>query len=372
MLPDRFDHLNLLRGVAAFLVVIGHARGMLFVDFADVADKSDPLAFAFYFLTALGHQAVICFFALSGFLVGGSFLIATLEGTVSWRDYLLRRSTLLYIVLIPSLLATLAFDLAGSNMGPGYAGEFFTSLWSGPSPEKPPDIGLAAFIGNALFLQTIEAPVYGTNGPLWSLANEAWYYLIFPLLAWSLISQRGARRIAGTLAAIVLLVWLPFEISALGAIWVIGALARWSLESETFLGFWRRWTVRIAILAALASAVMAAKAGKVLGTDLLLGIAVAAALPVLAVWGSPGNLYARVSLWFSEVSYSLYLSHFSMLFFLASVGLGFEQFDLTPGSFMLFVGFCAVAVLWAFLFWLLFERHTRALYRWTKRLTEKR
>jgi peptidoglycan/LPS O-acetylase OafA/YrhL len=35
---------------------------------------------------------------------------------------------------------------------------------------------------NAFFLQTIAGPTFGSNGPLWSLAYEWWYYVLFPLV----------------------------------------------------------------------------------------------------------------------------------------------------------------------------------------------
>jgi peptidoglycan/LPS O-acetylase OafA/YrhL len=46
-----------------------------------------------------------------------------------------------------------------------------------------PNYTATTFVGNLAFLQTIAVPIFGTNGPMWSLANEFWYYLIFPLAA---------------------------------------------------------------------------------------------------------------------------------------------------------------------------------------------
>jgi len=43
-------------------------------------------------------------------------------------------------------------------------------------------MGWEDFLVNGLFLQTILGPTYGSNGPLWSLAYEWWYYILFPLL----------------------------------------------------------------------------------------------------------------------------------------------------------------------------------------------
>jgi peptidoglycan/LPS O-acetylase OafA/YrhL len=40
-------------------------------------------------------------------------------------------------------------------------------------------LGFSTFVGNLLQLQTIVVSSLGSNGPLWSLANEWWYYVLF-------------------------------------------------------------------------------------------------------------------------------------------------------------------------------------------------
>src|SRR6516225_8082916 len=79
----RFVHLDMLRGLAAIGVVVGHIRGFLIVGYAAAGSHSlfDQL---FYFVTGLGHQCVIAFFALSGFLVGGPALRDIIIGSWSW------------------------------------------------------------------------------------------------------------------------------------------------------------------------------------------------------------------------------------------------------------------------------------------------
>ena len=62
--------LNISRWVAAFLVVIGHIRHLLFVDLKYVEHKTLFIK-GMYFFTGFGHEAVIVFFVISGYLVGG-------------------------------------------------------------------------------------------------------------------------------------------------------------------------------------------------------------------------------------------------------------------------------------------------------------
>src|SRR5262245_43740160 len=92
-------HLDVIRGVAAVAVLGGHIRGLFFAEYNQLA--AHPLwVTVMYGVTSLGHQAVMVFFVLSGFLVGGSVL-KNLDNW-SWRDYLINRLTRLYVVLLPA------------------------------------------------------------------------------------------------------------------------------------------------------------------------------------------------------------------------------------------------------------------------------
>ncbi len=188
-----FIHLDMLRGLCALGVVVGHLRGFLLVDFGSLHTPSlaDRML---YFFAGLGHQSVLAFFALSGFLVGGKALTAIVAGTWSWGAYLVARLTRLWTVVVPALIVTLALDRTGTwlTAGNGYDGAYFRILASGPGILNPADNSFTTLLANIAFLQTIASPVFGTNGPLWSLANEFWYYVVFPLAAWTF--SRNAPR----------------------------------------------------------------------------------------------------------------------------------------------------------------------------------
>src|SRR5262249_8689117 len=138
---------------------------------------------AFYFWTNLGSSAVMVFFVLSGFLVGGSVIKALRDERFTWRAYAITRGSRLYTVLVPAVVIGVAIDAFGSN-------------WlGGASPYRVPHYGfmlpdsiaaaltLPIALGNLSFLQEIFVPTVGSNHPLWSLTNEAWYYAAFPFLA---------------------------------------------------------------------------------------------------------------------------------------------------------------------------------------------
>lgn len=75
--PIRIDSqisatLDFLRWVSAFLVLTGHVRAMFFPPYEKLL-SADILTKVFYLITGFGHQAVMVFFVLSGFL--GPFVI---------------------------------------------------------------------------------------------------------------------------------------------------------------------------------------------------------------------------------------------------------------------------------------------------------
>jgi peptidoglycan/LPS O-acetylase OafA/YrhL len=95
-----WPYLDLARGLAALLVAMGHLRGFVFVDFPTL-EHPGLVWSVFYFATGFGHQAVMAFFVLSGFLVGGTVVSRTEAGQWSWSDYAITRMTRLWIVLLP-------------------------------------------------------------------------------------------------------------------------------------------------------------------------------------------------------------------------------------------------------------------------------
>lgn len=222
ILNHRLANLDLLRGLAALLVCAGHLRAFLMLDFGQVKSPT-ILDRIFYVTTGLGHQAVMVFFVLSGFLVGGSVLTAYQSGRWSWMNYTLRRMSRLWMVLLPALVLTLILDNLGRHWFPlGYAGKFQVLYNSGPTLAAPADLRPTTFLGNAFFLQTIEVPRLGTNGPLWSLANEFWYYALFPLVCGIWFMRSLIARFVFALSVAGLIWWLPAGITWSGIIWLLG------------------------------------------------------------------------------------------------------------------------------------------------------
>jgi peptidoglycan/LPS O-acetylase OafA/YrhL len=351
----------MLRGLAAIGVVIGHVRGFVVVDYGAIKDVSVSSQ-AFYGVTSLGHQCVIAFFALSGFLVGGPALRNIFAGDWHWPRYTLRRLTRLWIVLIPALLLTFAVDTAGETIGGrfGYDGGFQKLLNSGPTASSPTDLSVRTFVANVFFLQTIVTPTFGTNGPLWSLANEYWYYVLFPLLIFGIFGRsRNVMQVTMGLVGIGLVVLLPIEMVLLGLIWIAGAVANLSLRIVSRYNassMWPFWFALCLIVIGLAIALDKAWPG--VPADLCLGFVFAATLIVLILLPTFGSIYDGVANFLSKISYTLYATHFPVLAFIWFVVFAPNKYVFGQAA----LGLCGFLVVTTMLvatgMWWLFERNT--------------
>ena len=220
-----YIHLDFARGVAAILVLIGHLRAFYFPQYDELAN---PTLFTklLYFITGFGYEAVIVFFVLSGFFITKSISGMIGRGAWSWKLYLVHRVARLWTVLIPALLITLCFDmtaLATSNGG-YYAGDYAAAYARGPVPDTGTDLSLAVFFQNVFFLQTVTAPIYGSNFPLWSLAYEFWYYVLFPLAFIPFATNQSAFHKVGSLVLfVVICALLPEDMIILGGVWLLGS-----------------------------------------------------------------------------------------------------------------------------------------------------
>jgi peptidoglycan/LPS O-acetylase OafA/YrhL len=364
----RLVHLDCLRASAALLVVVEHLRAFLFVPFAQL---KAPGIFVkgFYLVTGLGHQAVMIFFVLSGYLVGGSVIAALQSGKWSWREYLLRRMSRLWVVLIPALLLTLFWDKLGYAHAPtGYEGAYREIYNSGPTPTGPAEWTLAGFVGNAFFLQTILVPCFGTNSPLWSLANEFWYYLLFPLGITILVARTWKARILAIILVALTVLFLPKQILLGGVIWLLGAAVYFLIRREGIDRIANHPLCLMLGLALTLGSLLASRTGRVgiggEGADLVIGIGCAVLVSGLASRSSLNLLYGRLSAGMSEISYTLYLVHFPRLACLFFVLFQGRQVTPTPMTSLWFIGGLGLTIIYSVVIWWLFERNTDRVRKW--------
>ena len=274
--------------------MLGHLRACTLLSFGELASPNMLLS-AFYFVTGLGHQAVMVFFVLSGYFVGGSVMSGLRNKSFTWGRYSLARLCRLWLVLVPVLFLTLILDHLGSHYNPQiYAGEYGAIFRSGPTIAKPAEHGFLIALGNLVFLQTVTVPVFGSNGPLWSLAFEFWYYVLFPLIAVPIFNfvHRSQSKACGKrwgiplsvgqlLLGLVLIWWLPKPLLLAGLIWMLG-LVVWAIARHSGVGAWTRSRLWSPISGCLFIATLvASKTESLLGSDFCVALAFAIWMPSL-------------------------------------------------------------------------------------------
>ena len=344
------------------MVALSHLRAFVFVDFSTLNHPSLVWS-GFYFVTGFGHQAVMIFFVLSGFLVGGSVISNVRAGKWSWREYAVTRMTRLWIVLIPGLLLTAFWDYFGmiTTHSSFYDGTMSLTYNSGPSA-NPSRYSVMTFLGNLTFLQTVVAPTFGTNGPLWSLANEFWYYFLFPLLFFAITAKsRLVAKLSCAAVALFLCYMLPIGLLTYGLIWLFG-VAAFVLHTRFALSRLYR-SVLLAFSAMLLAAMLILSRASAVGaySDFAIGLAFAAMLLPLGQLRQASDIVARPSRLMAEFSYTLYVVHFPLAAFLACYALNNQRFIPNLSTSIIFIGILAVALFYSFGVYLLFEKNTRSV-----------
>jgi peptidoglycan/LPS O-acetylase OafA/YrhL len=86
------------------------------------------------------------------------------------------------------------------------------------------NLNLKTFLGCALFLQKILVEPLGTNGALWSLSYEFWFYVAFPVALCAITSRLSwPWRILNAILLIGMGVFVGGAISKYFLIWLMGA-----------------------------------------------------------------------------------------------------------------------------------------------------
>jgi peptidoglycan/LPS O-acetylase OafA/YrhL len=353
---ERLHWLDLLRFLAAFAVVVVHARGHAVVEFGALPlEQRTPLVFVLFALSRVGSEAVTVFFVLSGFLVGGKAIERIAAGDFRVGAYALDRATRIYVPLVPALVLTaIVAGFIGVDRSP----------WS--------------FLANLAGLQGIATEPYGLNRPLWSLAYELWFYVLAGAVGVA-VSRRGFHARA---AAAILLVACIFTVLSPTYLfcWLIGAFAYLRRpERRSILGV-------VAALMLIAYGTLGVEIGMVSDSvrtgrlagmvpswdvsHLLLSTGTALLIQQLILCVPRGGFTTaieRAGTPLGAFSYTLYLVHYPVIRLLV-----WMISDRLPSLSVESIGYTvllvAASVIVSFVMYLLFERHTAAVRRWCRRL----
>ncbi|HJW56038.1 MAG TPA: acyltransferase family protein, partial [Burkholderiaceae bacterium] len=214
--------ISLVRGGAAIEVAIAHLRAQAFPGYKSIVNPN--LMFqGLVFLSGFAHQAVVLFFLLSGWLVGGSLLNKTgNENAV--KNYVIDRMTRLWVVLVPAFVLTLIFGILENKVS-----------MQGIIYSHANEYSAFSFLGNMLGLQTIFFQNYGYNFSLWSLANETWYYILFPLLLGLVFAKEIYTKFLSGILILTIASFVSYPILLFFSLWLLGVVfSRIKIDASRF------------------------------------------------------------------------------------------------------------------------------------------
>ena len=186
---QNFQSLDVLRGLLALYVIAGHARWLLWIGNSGwTSIPSSAVANGIAMASATlryGHEAVMVFFALSGFFIHMRMARAICDSDVRlvFGTYAKRRIHRIAPPYILALLTTVAVDTIGRTFWPTlYAANTGAPLLDSLFLKK--NFSPAAIIPACMFVPSACGQDFGTNGPLWSIGYEIVYYCLYPLWFW--------------------------------------------------------------------------------------------------------------------------------------------------------------------------------------------
>lgn len=364
LLPERHNNLLFLdglRGIAALIVMVGHARWLLWEGYSDGflqhPDQYSKAAKVFvYFLSMFryGHQSVLFFFVLSGFVIHLKYakaLKADSNAPFNLGSYFVRRIKRIYPPYLFVLLITWLLDVGGSRLG--------FSIYSQQTPNSlinanvSTDHSIINLFGNLLFWRNDKVGTWGTNGPLWSLKYEWWFYLVYPLIF--LASRKRAwLPIIIVVFCFALSFYLPagglsFAWSVLQYLlcWWLGGFLADINSGRTTIG---HLVPAVFSLVLPFMIVIESKIHNVLVADIGWALGFFGLLNLLLYLKSRGWRFIGLNKlrWLGDCSYTLYIVHFPVLVFINGLILHFNDNKMPVSLIFVVLGttFC-IALAWA-------------------------
>jgi peptidoglycan/LPS O-acetylase OafA/YrhL len=231
---NRLNSIDSLRGLAAIVIVIYHARGMLWIGMGETwrqyglnPDFNSWLGYAtapFVF----GGLAVVLFFVLSGYCIhrkGALALSRNCNAKLDLKNFIARRLWRIYPVYFFSLCITALIDAYAITVSAHHSIPIDSSQ----------DNSLFAFIISLLSLQGLVAPQFGSNGVFWTLALELHFYAIYPLLYYISRKYGATKATSVTLIGTVVYIVVDFLFGLSSKLPYLGA------GIPIFLAYWFTW-----------------------------------------------------------------------------------------------------------------------------------
>ncbi len=299
--------LDALRGVCAFLVVLGHSRNLFHL--AENSPKGgvgwEEIALV---PTAFAKESVGVFFVLSGFLVGGQILILFQSNRFSWVEFLTKRLARLWVVLIPGLTLTAVADPVAKWLNASAYGIFVNGRGS----------GVVTGICNVLFLNPQLCSNFGSNDSLWSVSNEFWFYILFSAGMMVIFGVRRGLKVqvcVGVALLVGVIAVYGFYPLLLMLSWLYGVGVSGLVRARPGL-LCGRYSVPASLALLAAVFVLSSAAG--LNEVVQFGVVgVFASVVIVSIVNRPpageGHWFVRWLAWVGSWSYSMYVFHLPII-----------------------------------------------------------
>jgi len=345
--PINTSILNGIRGLAALYVLIGHARWLLWEGYREgyllhpqSYNQASKILVSLLAFFGKGHVAVILFFVLSGFVIHYS-IIKREKNKLYILDYFKRRFLRIYPPLLFCMLLTLVLDLTGKYIY-GYSIYFQSTPVPLINENIISNLNWITAIGNLLMVQGIYTHVWGTNGPLWSLMYEWWFYMLYPCIFYLYKKNRYLSYSV---------VWLLFIIASNGlfdnklASAVFNYLLCWSLGALLADVLLERISLHWFIVPLVICLIeLCIKGDSPVIIDTLTGFVFTALLFALLKFKVLFSLH-RVFDWFNllgDYSYTLYVIHLPILVMINGIVLNLTGNKMPQNFYIMFISIAFV------------------------------
>jgi len=345
--PINTSILNGIRGLAALYVLIGHARWLLWEGYIEgyllhpqSYNQASKILVSLLAFFGKGHVAVILFFVLSGFVIHYS-IIKREKNKLDILDYFKRRFLRIYPPLLFCMLLTLVLDLTGKYIY-GYSIYFQSTPVPLINENIISNLNWITAIGNLLMVQGIYTHVWGTNGPLWSLMYEWWFYMLYPCIFYLYKKNRYLSYAV---------VWLLFIIASNGlfdnklASAVFNYLLCWSLGALLADVLLERISLHWFIVPLVICLIeLCIKGDSPVIIDTLTGFVFTALLFALLKFKALFSLH-RVFDWFNllgDYSYTLYVIHLPILVMINGIVLNLTGNKMPQNFYIMFISIAFV------------------------------
>ena len=377
---SQISFVDMARWMAAMMVMVGHLRNPLVLGYGDLpADDRAIWVQGWFFITGFHAEAVLVFFVLSGYLVGGLSMARGAAGKFALDSYAIDRVSRLFIAFIPAVILTYVLDSVGASLF-GDSG-----LYDGTHPMIVAKnhgivfqdfLGLDVLLGNLAMVQYYFVPELGSNSPLWTLSTEFWFYFVFGLVLAGFLYKQSRFRFTMIAAGIAASLLLGLEFIGFFGLWLIGfavglVRARWAAYPLIAAAALFGWLGFLRLNDAWFDAHLDWK----LASQYVMAILFA--WLILSMSYKPSRLFEWLqpfNKFMADFSYSLYLIHFPVMIFLIAVlgqvtGLDgfYTAFNPTdPMALISYLGLIVVIILVSWAFAQMTEKHTAKLRNWLK------